>query len=317
MSICENLSPVCARPNWPPKAFRRLPSPGAAIKQRQMAASTCESHCRSHPLSTASSLGCDWFSSQNTRICEGRTFSRRCALGGIRPVIQELADQAGAYIIVSSKGSVADTALRNRRDALRDGLAGVPGADDVHTDFYDRTRLATWTRRHPGLVAWVKEKVGRAFVGWRPYGPWSGGAETIETEYLLDDKLRLHLGRQRQAPAQPVAHAIDDLRDELAQPGKMVRLVGLSGVGKTRLVQALFDARIGERPLPPWLAVYTNLSDNPDPQPTGWSRTPWRTAHVRFDCRQLPTRPPSSSFGAMHRIRQHGQRYYRRVRRTR
>ena len=45
--------------------------------------------------------------------------------------------------------------------------------------------------------------------------------------------------------------------------------MGLSGVGKTRLVQALFDARIGSRSLPPSLAVYTNLSDNPDPQPTG------------------------------------------------
>ncbi|AXT45357.1 hypothetical protein D1345_03755 [Chromobacterium rhizoryzae] len=63
--------------------------------------------------------------------------------------------------------------------------------------------------------------------------------------------------------------AIDELRDELVQPGKMVRLVGLSGVGKTRLVQALFDARIGSRSLPPSLAVYTDLSDNPSPQPTG------------------------------------------------
>jgi hypothetical protein len=57
--------------------------------------------------------------------------------------------------------------------------------------------------------------------------------------------------------------------DELAQPGKIVRLIGLSGVGKTRLAQALFDVRVGSRPLPPSLAVYTNLSDNPDPQPTG------------------------------------------------
>lgn len=55
----------------------------------------------------------------------------------------------------------------------------------------------------------------------------------------------------------------------MAQPSTIVRLVGLSGVGKTRLVQALFDARIGTRPLSPALAVYTNLSDNPDPQPIG------------------------------------------------
>ncbi|MBI5462665.1 MAG: hypothetical protein HY941_10820, partial [Gammaproteobacteria bacterium] len=190
-------------------------------------------------------------------------------VGAIRPVIQELADEAGAYIIVSSKGSTADSALRNRRDALREALAGVTNADQLHTDFYDRTRLATWVRRYPGLITWVRERVGRALVGWRPYGPWSGAAEDVDSEYLFDDKLRLHLGKHRDSHAQAVAIAIDELRDELTQPGMIVRLVGLSGVGKTRLVQALFDARIGSRPLPPSLAVYTNLSDNPDPQPTG------------------------------------------------
>lgn len=191
--------------------------------------------------------------------------------GAIRPVIQELADEEGAYVIVSSQGSTADSALRHRRNALREALTGLANTTQLHTDFYDRTRLASWVRQHPGLITWVKEKVGRALVGWRPYGSWSGAVEGVEAEYLLDDKLRLHLGGHRDAPAQPVADAIDELRDELAQPGKMVRLVGLSGVGKTRLVQALFDARIGSRPLPPSLAVYANLSDNPDPQPTGLS----------------------------------------------
>lgn len=189
--------------------------------------------------------------------------------GTIRPVIQELADEAGAYLIVSSTGSTTESVLRRRRNALREALNDVANADLLHTDFYDRTRLASWVRRHPGLITWVKEKVGRALVGWHPYGPWCGAAEAIDSEYLLDDKLRLHLGRHRDAPAQSVSYAIDELRDELALAGKIVRLVGLSGVGKTRLAQALFDARVGARPLPPSLAVYTNLSDNPDPQPTG------------------------------------------------
>lgn len=190
-------------------------------------------------------------------------------MGTLRPVIQELADEVGAYVIVSSTGSTADSALRNRRGALRAALNDVANADQLHTDFYDRTRLATWVRCYPGLITWVKERVGKALSGWRPYGPWSGATESVDAEYLLDDKLRLHLGRHRDAPAQSVAHVIDELRDELAQPGKIVRLVGLSGVGKTRLVQALFDSRVGARALPPSLAVYTNLSDNPDPQPTG------------------------------------------------
>ncbi|MFS8148630.1 hypothetical protein [Rhizobium sp. BR 249] len=152
---------------------------------------------------------------------------------------------------------------------MREALMGVANADRLETDFYDRTRLATWVRRHPGLITWVKERVGRSVVGWHSYGAWSSATEGVDSEYLLDDKLRLHLGNHRDAPAQPVGDAIDELRDILAQAGKMIRLVGLSGVGKTRLVQALFDARIGSRPLPPSLAVYTNLNDNPAPQPTG------------------------------------------------
>lgn len=189
--------------------------------------------------------------------------------GAIRPVIQELANESGAYVIVSSRGSTADSALSNRKNALREALTGVDNADKLHTDFYDRTRLASWVRQHPGLITWVKEKVGRAVAGWRPYGPWSGAAENVDAEYLLDDKQRLHTSGHREASPSPVTNTIDELRDALAQPGKVVRLVGLSGVGKTRFVQALFDARIGLRPLPPSLAVYTNLSDNPDPQPTG------------------------------------------------
>lgn len=189
--------------------------------------------------------------------------------GTLRPVIQELVNDAGAYVIVSAAGSTADSALRNRRVALREALSDVASANQLHTDFYDRTRLTTWVRCYPGLITWVKERIGKSLRGWRPYGPWSGETEGSEAEYLLDDKLRLHLGRHRDMPAQSVAHVIDELRDELVQPGKIVRLVGLSGVGKTRLVEALFDPRVGTRALPPSLAVYTNLSDNPDPQPTG------------------------------------------------
>ncbi len=187
--------------------------------------------------------------------------------GQIRPVIQELANEAGAYIIVSSSGSTADVALQNRRDAMREALSDVDNPDQLETDFYDRTRLASWVRRHPGYIAWVKEKIGKAFSGWRAYGPWSGTAEGMDAEYLLDDKLRLHID-QRGEP-RPVSDALDELRDTLVEPGNVVRLVGLSGVGKTRLVQALFDDRVGERPLPPALAIYANMNDNPDPQPTG------------------------------------------------
>src|SRR5712692_3020036 len=60
--------------------------------------------------------------------------------GVIRPSIQDLADQSGAYIIVSSQGSTADTALSSRRDAMRDAVADGRNADALFLDFYDRAR---------------------------------------------------------------------------------------------------------------------------------------------------------------------------------
>lgn len=189
--------------------------------------------------------------------------------GTLRPAIQQLANECGAYIIASSTGSTADGPYQNRKAAMREALEGTANGADLETDFFDRGRLASWVRNHAGLIAWVREKVGRSLAGWRPYGAWTGGPEDADAEYLVDNKLTLHFGRNSDTPAQSALAGMDQLRDELLKPGTVVRLVGLSGVGKTRFVQALFDARIGMRSLPRSLAVYTNLSDDPDPQPVG------------------------------------------------
>lgn len=82
-------------------------------------------------------------------------------------------------MIVSSHGSTAESAARNRQAALREAQEGIANADQLHTGFYDRARVATWMRCRPGLISWVKEKVGHVLVGWWPYGPWSGPAEAF------------------------------------------------------------------------------------------------------------------------------------------
>lgn len=55
--------------------------------------------------------------------------------GVLRPVIAELIQQGGAYIIVSSVGTVADKRLRDRRQAMRDCLAGLAREQDLLLDF--------------------------------------------------------------------------------------------------------------------------------------------------------------------------------------
>jgi len=189
--------------------------------------------------------------------------------GVIRPVIEELATAGGAYIIVSSSGSTADSALDNRRTAMANTVKDVADAAKLHLDFYDRNRVASWVRDHSGLISWVRSRIGKSVSGWKSYGGWSNVPAGADKSYLLDDKTRIKTGNKDDGDGLSAVDGINRIRDALRSPGQVVRLVGLSGVGKTRLVEALFDNAIGANALDPSLAIYTDIADEPDPQPKG------------------------------------------------
>lgn len=187
--------------------------------------------------------------------------------GVIRPVIAELAEQGGAYIIVSSTGSTADRALRDRRNAMGEAVSGLAAANGLLLDFYDRDRVASWARQYPALVSWVRERLGRPMQGWQPFSNWSAPMEPIDSTYLKDAKCRIHDCRSTREEGLTIEDGISRIRTILAQPGGTVRLIGLSGLGKTRLAQALFDSRIGRDSLDPAVVLYTDISDEPNPSP--------------------------------------------------
>lgn len=187
--------------------------------------------------------------------------------GVLRPAIRQLADQSGAYIIVSGKDSTSGTALSNRLKAMADAVDDLPNAKALTLDFYDRTRVATWLRDHPGLIPWVREKIGKAIQGWQSYGAWAYSPDGLRDEYLIDSHLRIRTDAEVTEDGWSALEGIERIRDELRKPRKITRLVGLSGVGKTRLVQAFFDGRVGKESLDPSFVYYTNIADEPNPTP--------------------------------------------------
>lgn len=186
----------------------------------------------------------------------------------LREAIADLADRHGAYVIVSSKGSVADTSLKDRRAAMSDALADLPQRDQLYVDFYDRQRIATWVNQNPGLIPWVRERVGLSISGWRPFGDWSSSPGSTDEEYFTDDHFRLKGAKLNDQGSLGIVAGIDRLREILAEPKAAIRLVGLSGVGKTKFVQALFDGRLGSDSISPHYAIYTDVADEPDPVPS-------------------------------------------------
>jgi hypothetical protein len=189
--------------------------------------------------------------------------------GVVRPVILELAKASGAYIIVSATGSTSDSAFKSRKDAMAEALQGIPEAANLTLDFYDRNRVATWVRDHPGLIPWVRSRIGKSIPGWQSYDSWSHAPDGVEDTYLFDGEARIRTGDKDEGDGLSAVDGINLVRDTLRAQGRVVRLVGLSGVGKTRLCEALFDANIGKGSLDPSIAIYTNVAEGPNPPPVG------------------------------------------------
>jgi hypothetical protein len=187
--------------------------------------------------------------------------------GALRPAIRELADLSGAYVIVSGESSTTDSALKDRLRAMAEASENLPNAGGLALGFYDGARIATWVRDHAGIILWVREKIGAPIHGWRSYGAWACPSEGDSDEYLLDDKLRIQIGTEIIEGGLKPLDGIRRIRDCLNEPRSVMRLVGLSGVGKTRLVQALFDNQVGDNSVDRTLAIYTNMGHGPDPQP--------------------------------------------------
>lgn len=188
--------------------------------------------------------------------------------GELRDSIRKLVEINGAYIIISSQSSTADSALEKRREAMREVIDNHFPHGEIFLDFYDSQRVATWVNTYPSLAAWVRKKVGRDIEGWQGYDNWAYSRKGINETYLIDESVRFSKkGSCSNSQSISIEDGLKKLRSELRNSRAVIRLVGLSGVGKTRFVQALFDETIGENALEKSLVLYTDIGDAPKPSP--------------------------------------------------
>lgn len=183
--------------------------------------------------------------------------------GPLRESIQSILSAGGAYVIVCSQGSVADGPLRQRRKAMHEAISDVAVHPDSTLDFYDAKRLADWVGLYPGVEHWVRERIGKPMEGWSAHGAWTKHAD--DETYCVDETLRVVHRSASKTGEMSVAKALDAMAQVLAQPGGVVRLIGLSGTGKTRLVEALFDPLVHSTALDKALALYADQGNAPNP----------------------------------------------------
>lgn len=182
-------------------------------------------------------------------------------------IISEQARKQGSYIIVSLGDDCSPSGKKDRLKAMRDAVKDDPNESYLHLDFYDRSKLIQWLRQHPSVMLWVKAKLGQGYSGWQPYGAWSKPPQGVTDTLISAPGVTITLPSGKGQKLK-IDEAINPMRALIRSTNKAVRITGLSGVGKTRIVQALFDETVGTDALDRTVAIYVDTGYEPVPSAT-------------------------------------------------
>ena len=186
--------------------------------------------------------------------------------GQLREVFHELAKDGGCYIIVSLEDDPTDNeTILSRLEAMQRQVEPTRSQGDLRTEFYGRGKLVQWLNQHPGVRLWVRDRLDLPLTGWRPLERWTTTPLGHDDDLICASGIGIFLPGSEQIKLDLV-QGIDGIRDLVRTSGKAVRIVGLSGVGKTRIVQALFEESVGNNPLDKNLVMYADLAEEPNPR---------------------------------------------------
>jgi len=145
----------------------------------------------------------------------------------LKPAIKRVVESNGAYVLFCNKDGIKDERIAKMREALVKAgkLQEFANAFDLTT--YDTTKISEWVNRYPAIVCTVKEFVGsRSPLGMQTLDKWKA-YKSYCNEFVS------HTDAERD---------IERIVSRCSKPGGIVRIVGLSGLGKSRLCLQALDS---------------------------------------------------------------------------
>ena len=141
--------------------------------------------------------------------------------GAVKDRVRSVLEAGGCYIMLCGHSYVKDQ-IENRERPIRETLRGAGlTIDDGQVDFRGADQIADWANHHPSVATWLKERTQPGTIGpFRSWAHWAGRAEHDRSPWVEDERL-------------PGLRAW--LREQLTEPRSVCRIVGPSGIGKSRL----------------------------------------------------------------------------------
>ena len=140
--------------------------------------------------------------------------------GDVKPMIRSALEQRGNYIMLCSH-RYTEQLVEKRQQAISEALAtaGLRMRSD-RIWFWEADKIAAWVNSHSSVALWVREEAGLGTPGgFSSWNHWNGRSEH-SLPWAEDPRL---------------ADFCSILRDRITDPGTAIRVVGLFGIGKSRL----------------------------------------------------------------------------------
>ena len=140
----------------------------------------------------------------------------------VKPMVRSVLEGGGCYIMLCAH-AYSRASIENREARIRHALRGAGlEVQDGQVSFRDANDIAEWINRHPSVAAWLKELTQRGTLGpFCSWTDWSGRSEHDLIPFVADERLpRLR----------------DFLHERVTEPRGVARVLGLAGIGKSRLV---------------------------------------------------------------------------------
>ena len=171
--------------------------------------------------------------------------------GAVKELVKMALDSGASYIMLSGQ-QYTQKQLNDRTASLFESLCNAGTMlENGRVEIRDADQMAAWANCHPAVSAWVRENTNLPSLGpFRSWSHWARRAEHARSKFINDDRL---------------ADLTDQILERVQIPRSAVRIVGLSGVGKSRLTLEAFRATDGEEPSAGMLSdyvIYASLNES-------------------------------------------------------
>ena len=148
----------------------------------------------------------------------------------LKTQLKKLFDNKGAYIVFCSQDRINNKLRHERINRIKEGLkeAGYSNADSFQIDFYDAEKIANWINTYLQSIHFFLEKYegirSKIFNTWQTF--LEKYSHSFKSKFVSNWKTK------------EVEATLDGI---VEKPGNSLRITGLSGLGKTRIIKEYFE----------------------------------------------------------------------------